>query len=74
MSDSIEQLIAAASNPVHPEPWGALAQALFAAGDYPGTVQAALHATELGYGGFSEMMVLASRAAIRDGELDARPN
>lgn len=72
MSDSIEQLIAAAeANPVHPESWGALAQALFASGDFPGTVQAALHAAELGYGEFGEMMVLASRAAIRDGQIDS---
>lgn len=71
MDMTIEQLAAAANaNPVHPEPQGRLAKALFDAGDYPGAIEAAIRATELGYGDYGEMAVWAARAAIRAGDVE----
>ncbi len=66
MNDSIRKWQAAVEeNPVHPEPQGELAKAFFAAGDYVPAVEAALRASELGYGDYGEMVLLAARAAIR---------
>ena len=58
-------------NPVHPQPQGELAKALFAAGDYVPAVEAALRASELGYGDYGEMIVLAARAALRAGDAES---
>src|SRR5215218_8099883 len=63
--------LAADANPVHPQPQGELAKALFAAGDYVAAVEAALRASELGYGEFGEMVLLAARAAMRAGDSES---
>ena len=69
MEKRIEQLRAAVdANPVHPEPQGELAKLLFTAGDYPAAAEAALRATELGYGEYGEMVLLAAKASIRAGD------
>lgn len=69
MPTTIEQLrVAVAANPVHPRPQGELAKRLFAAGDYPAALEAAMRAAELGYGEYGEMPVLAAKAAMRSGD------
>ena len=72
MEPTLDELTAAwKANPVHPAPIAALAQGLFAAGDYPGTVEAALRAAELGAGEYGEMALLAARAARRAGDRES---
>ncbi len=69
MKKAVKKLHAAVeANPVHPDPQGELAKALFAAGDFTATVEAALRAAELGYGDYGEMFLLAARAAMRAGD------
>ncbi len=72
MNESVRKWQAAVEgNPVHPQPQGELAKALFAAGDYVPAVEAALRASELGYGDYGEMIVLAARAALRAGDAES---
>jgi hypothetical protein len=72
MDDAIERMRRRTrENPFDGECWGNLARALLDAGEPAEARDAAIQASGLGAGGFGEMALLAARAELRLGNLEA---